>query len=213
MSDIEEIIPPPRPKPVIIDLMSDDEAEPERSPRLNARTSPSPELPFGNDMEPFNLRPANGSMDAANWVFPAEEDYLPFLTHDEQAQQEAGASQVAHDRNLSWAVDDDASFTAGNSVVTADDCLQRVLEIFPDISHEHVIKLYNDFDMAGDYEVLPGPARLDNIIEQLVSATSYPKQEKHVTAPKKRKREESEDSGDLRQWYVYFRLIPLLLIP
>lgn len=203
MSDVEEITPPPRPKPVIIDLMSDDEAEPEPSPPR--RKSPSPELPFGGDMEPFNHRPANRNMEA-DWAFPAEEDYLPFLNHDEQPQQQADATQESHDRDLAWAVDDDATFTAepSNSIVTADDCLQRVLEIFPDISHEHVVKLYSDFDVAGDYEVLPGPARLDNIIEQLVSAASYPRQERQVKAPKKRKREESDETGDLRQWYVYF---------
>lgn len=81
-------------------------------------------------------------------------------------------------------------------VVTADICLQRVLEIFPDISHDFVYSLYNEFDQSGDYETLPGPARLDNIIEQLVSATSYPKQDKG----KKRKRQESIDEDPFQKW-------------
>lgn len=62
--------------------------------------------------------------------------------------------------------------------VTADECLARVLEIFPEISHEYVRNLFNDFDREGDYEVLPGWARRDNIIEQLVSNPTYPKEEK-----------------------------------
>ena len=96
---------------------------------------------------------------------------------------------IARDREVALALD--------NQAVTADTCLQRVLEIFPDISHEHVVKLYNDFGHEGDYETLPGQARLDNIIEQLVSAPSYPKQEKGKL---KRKREPSIDENDAKKW-------------
>ena len=82
---------------------------------------------------------------------------------------------------------------------TADDCLRRVLDIFPDISHEYIIDLYNGFEHEGDYELLPGQARLDNIIEQLVSANSYPKQEKGKQALK-RKRQASIDDYDVKKW-------------
>jgi TRIAD3 protein (E3 ubiquitin-protein ligase RNF216) len=103
----------------------------------------------------------------------------------------AGATNenIMHDHELALALD--------NRAVTADDCLQRILEIFPDISHEHVLKLYNDFGQEGDYETLPGQARLDNIIEQLVSAPTYPKQEKGKL---KRKREPSIDESDTKKW-------------
>lgn len=96
---------------------------------------------------------------------------------------------LAHDREISLALGND-------QVCTVEDCLQRVLEIFPDISHEYVRTLYYDFDQQGDYEILPGAARLDNIIEQLVSAVSYPKQEKG----KKRKREENLLDGNEKYW-------------
>lgn len=81
--------------------------------------------------------------------------------------------------------------------MTADACLQRILEIFPDISHEYVIKLYDELGKEGDYETLPGQARLDNIIEQLAEATSYPKQEK---GRRKRKRELSVHENDTARW-------------
>ena len=93
--------------------------------------------------------------------------------------------------------DHEIALALDNGAVTADDCLKRVLEIFPDISHEHVLKLYNDFGEQGDYETLPGQARLDNIIEQLVSAPTYPKQEKGKL---KRKREPSIDESDTKKW-------------
>lgn len=81
---------------------------------------------------------------------------------------------------------------------TVDDCLQHVLEIFPDISHEHVRNLYASFDHTGDFEALAGRARLDNIVEQLVSATSYPKQERGKL---KRKRELSlGGTVDVKKW-------------
>jgi TRIAD3 protein (E3 ubiquitin-protein ligase RNF216) len=95
--------------------------------------------------------------------------------------------------------DDEIALAFENTNVTADGCLQRVLSIFPDISHEYVFKLYNDFETEGDYEVLPGQARLDNIIEQLVSNPSYPKQEKGKK-PLKRKREESDDDDSIKKW-------------
>lgn len=83
-------------------------------------------------------------------------------------------------------------------------CLESVLEIFPDVSHEYVKKRYNDFEKAGGYtyEKLPGLARLDTMIEELLAATIYPKQEK-VVSQKKRKRESScssNESIDDTQW-------------
>lgn len=94
----------------------------------------------------------------------------------------------------------DDAHALSEEAFTADSCLKRVLEIFPDISHAHVLELYNDFGSNSGYENLPRPARLDNIIEQLVSATSYPKQERGKQAVKKRKREDSIDENDTKRW-------------
>ncbi|KXL46230.1 hypothetical protein M433DRAFT_4038, partial [Acidomyces richmondensis BFW] len=95
----------------------------------------------------------------------------------------------------------------GDQDLTFDVCLQRVLEIFPDVSHDHVLKLYEDFDEGGDFGNLRGYARLDSIVEQLVSGPPYPKQDKVKATAKKRKREErmedddeDEDDDQLRVW-------------
>ena len=90
--------------------------------------------------------------------------------------------------------------------VNADYCLQRVLAIFPDISHDYVFNLFNDFEREGDYQVLAGDARLENIIEQLVTNPSYPKQEKGKKALK-RKREDSIEDTDSAQWENADRMV------
>ncbi|CAK3930414.1 Hypothetical predicted protein [Lecanosticta acicola] len=84
-----------------------------------------------------------------------------------------------------------------DSDFTADVCLQRVLAIFPDINHEHVHKLYSDFDHDTSLQSLSGRSRLENIIEKLISGESYPKQDKGKQ--KKRKREDDED-GMVERW-------------
>lgn len=118
-------------------------------------------------------------------IFIPDEDEAPLQAHVGAVND----ANVVQDRQVARALDNARE-------VTVDACLQRVLEIFPDISHDYVYSLYNEFDQGGDYETLPGPARLDNIIEQLVSATSYPKQEKG----KKRKREDSTEADPFQQW-------------
>lgn len=93
--------------------------------------------------------------------------------------------------------DRDLAGTLGQNY-TADSCLQQVLEIFPDVQHEHVLQLYRDFDETSGYEPLPGPARFDSIIDKLLTA-EYPKQTKGKQ-PLKRKRESSVESDDTKQW-------------
>ena len=110
---------------------------------------------------------------------------------------------VERDREIALALE--------NQDVTADMCLQRVLEIFPDISHEHVLKLYEDLGKEGDYETLPGQARVDNIIEQLADSTSYPKQERGKL---KRKREPSIDENEAQKYEKQDRIpVPSNLNP
>nr|POE72314.1 e3 ubiquitin-protein ligase [Quercus suber] len=91
-----------------------------------------------------------------------------------------------------------ALVTASSEEFTSAHCLDRVLEIFPDISHEYVRMLYDNYAENGDYETLPGPARFDNILEQLLESGVYPKQE---TAARQRKRKrESSSSIDDSEW-------------
>ncbi|WPH04591.1 Hypothetical protein R9X50_00748300 [Acrodontium crateriforme] len=87
-----------------------------------------------------------------------------------------------------------------NEEFTAAICLGRVLEIFPDVNHDHVTNLYNDLkshDVGAEdgQGRLSSQARLQNILEQLMGSTSYPKQDKG----KKRKRAESVEA-DVSPW-------------
>ena len=176
-----------------------------------------PDQPHGGyyiDIDGENVYIPDEDFDLAAAVAPAQPAAAQTLRDYEiamgllQPEQAPGAFPTADDDNI--ARDREIALALENRAVTADDCLQHVLEIFPDISHEHVLKLYHDFGQEGDYETLPGQARLDNIIEQLVSAPSYPKQEKGKL---KRKRELSIDENDTKKWEKEDRpLAPAFLV-
>ena len=152
-------------------------------------------IPDEDVNEPFEVASAAGVADA-----DAARDYeIAMALNEETAQGRKGADTAAMGGEAEANHDHEMALALDNQAVTVDDCLQRVLEIFPDISHEYVTNLYNDFGEEGDYETLPGQARLDNIIEQLVSATSYPKQEKGKQVLK-RKREDSVDDSVMKKW-------------
>jgi E3 ubiquitin-protein ligase RNF216 len=119
------------------------------------------------------------------------------LARDEEMALNLAKEDAANESDV--AQDHQFALSLEEQEMTADRCLQSVLAIFPDISHEYVIGLYNQFDEEGDYQILPGQARLDNIIEQLVENPSYPKQEKGKR-PLKRKREGSTDDNETNKW-------------
>nr|OQO20942.1 hypothetical protein B0A51_11454 [Rachicladosporium sp. CCFEE 5018] len=77
---------------------------------------------------------------------------------------------------------------------TVDTCLQRVLELFPDVCHDHVIRLYQQHDDNNGYEAIPGPARLDSIIDSLLTDSTYPRQKS--ISDLKRKRADSREDAD-----------------
>lgn len=83
--------------------------------------------------------------------------------------------------------------------MTADQILQKVQEVFPDISHEHVLQRYHQFDQDLISGPIPGQARFDNIIERLLDDGEYPKQLKGKQ-PLKRKREESAADDGRTKW-------------
>ena len=202
----------------VIDLVSDDDntdgptMEPPRS-NMVIELEPDSDVDSTGDHTPSlqGHTPAVDLLDAALDIgvpeqngagggtfinIDGEEVFIP--DEDEELEEvcQAGTANanpdIARDQDIALALDNDSTFTA-------DDCLQRVLQLFPDIEHEYVYNLYNDFDREGDYEILPGVARLDNIIEQLVTSVSYPKQESGKQAVK-RKRQESLDENDPKKW-------------
>lgn len=119
------------------------------------------------------------------FLIDGEEVFIP----DERPATPANGTTTTSDDNA-------ARGAAQESAFTVDDCLQHVLEIFPDISHDYVRNLWASFE--NDYETRPGRARLDNIVQQLASASTYPKQAKGKL---KRKRDDSaEVTVEIKKW-------------
>ncbi|KAK5165469.1 uncharacterized protein LTR77_008998 [Saxophila tyrrhenica] len=212
----------------VVNLVSDDEDSDPDTPPLAIKRENSParriHAPLYNDpsgappVKVETASPEPPQMEQQDAPVAGEYIYIdgkPVFIPDEPAEHDhfnAFETDPARDEQLALALANGADLDTGahdhddpmdidmdDDEVTQDTCLQQVLAIFPDISHDHVIDLYTAFDREGDYEVLPGRARLDNIIEQLVSSESYPKQEKGKRALK-RKREDSIDGIDFKKW-------------
>lgn len=180
-------IPLPTLRPLPVQIDSDEEGEAEAATDLpGAFPVEHPPAQRAASAQPWQERRIDGGMVV---VLDGDEVFIP----DEESQA-TGTADVA--RALAGAAAIEVS--QHHRDFTFEDCLLHVLEIFPDISHDHVNNLWSSFDHEGDYEILSGRARLDNIVEQLVSATTYPKEKK---GKRKRKREESVDGPiDLKRW-------------
>ncbi|KAK3677874.1 hypothetical protein LTR78_001969 [Recurvomyces mirabilis] len=210
-----------REEPEVIDLLSDDSVPSSATPQTrtpldldeDGNLSPLHDLPYGvfhdfDDLEddlpvPVAAEPLHRgqyiNIDGEDIFIPDEEEVPPVQGDATELDAELAAA-LSNEQADGGAQAGAADFALVDEEITADSCLQRVLEIFPDVDHEHIRKLWADFDSNEDYESLSGSGRLDNIINQLVSATSYPKAEKGKQATHKRKREDSIDENDFKQW-------------
>ena len=92
---------------------------------------------------------------------------------------------------------------------TFDTCLRDILEVFPDISHEHVRDLYNNRDHNPDH----GQTVEQCLIEQILDGGRYPKERERLRELKelKRKREDrnSDDEEAARWKFIDLRDDPL----
>ena len=185
--------------PEVIDLVSDDSDEAESSPPRERRRktldfddagnlTPLAEAPF---YEPFQSAATSSSSrgrpnkDVKGEIIVLSDGEEVFIIDDEDSIERA--ETVGMLSNF-----DTPAFAAPEQEITAESCLQLVLEIFPDVSHEHVLRLYDSF------EAVSGKTKRDNIIEKLVSDSAYPKQEKQTQ--KKRKRAASTDDSGVQRW-------------
>lgn len=190
----------------IIDLVSDSEdEEPAPAPAaaaIDLRASPEEDRDLDGDAlfnddglfadyfpmpGPFNDGPAMPAMPAMGDLadVPLVIDDFGYL--DEDPQQQAGADQEERDLELARSLD-------AGQVLSEDDCLARVYEMFPDVCPEHASTLYAQI---GEENELPAAVRLDRIIEKLLTSGPYPKRKKEPQL--KRKREESVDL-DSKRW-------------
>ncbi|KAI7155143.1 hypothetical protein KC349_g7192 [Hortaea werneckii] len=185
--------------PEVIDLVSDDSDETASGPPHERRRktldfddagnlTPLAEAPF---YEPFESAATSSSSrgrpnkDVKGEIIVLSDGEEVFIIDDD------GPTERAETVGMLSTFDTPA-FEAPEQEITTEGCLQLVLEIFPDVSHEHVLQLYDSF------EAVSGKTKLDNIIEKLVSDPAYPKQEKQTQ--KKRKRAASTDDSDAQRW-------------
>ncbi|KAF2496158.1 hypothetical protein BU16DRAFT_368160 [Lophium mytilinum] len=75
---------------------------------------------------------------------------------------------------------------------TEDDALQKILDIFPDIAHDHVLNLYRE----GLHDGVLSSVWCDQLITRLVDSGSYPKESERRRKDLKRKRTDTQDDED-----------------
>jgi hypothetical protein len=119
-------------------------------------------------------------------------DDFGYLDEEPQQQQQAGAAEQ-EERDLQLARDLDNE----QHVLTKDDCLARVYEMFPDVCPEHTLTVYDKVAEDADFE-LTADIRLDRMIEKLIADAPYQKRKKD-TQHLKRKREDSADD-EYKRW-------------
>ncbi|PIA88930.1 E3 ubiquitin-protein ligase [Cercospora beticola] len=95
-------------------------------------------------------------------------------------------------------------------VYNSDTCLQRVLEVFPDVSHEHVLSLYAE--LGQQQPPMLGPDIYENIVTKLAEADNYPKQGKGKQPAAKRKAESELQNDDFKRWEGPDRRAPLKML-
>lgn len=110
--------------------------------------------------------------------------------------EHTAAEQVQRDYEIAVAINEENSFANNEQTFDPNTCLQRVLELFPDIKHEYVLELWEESQASSD--VVPAVARLEAVIERLLSGPSYPKEER-IKSPLKRKRQTSVEA-DKQRW-------------
>ncbi|RMY67297.1 hypothetical protein D0863_07881 [Hortaea werneckii] len=185
--------------PEVIDLVSDDSDEAGAGPSHERRRktldfddagnlASLAERPFYDTIEsaaPSSSSRGRPNQDVKGEVIVLSDGEEVFIIDDEDPTERAGTFGMP-------STFDTTAIIAPEPEITPEGCLQLVLEIFPDVSHEHVRYLYDSFEAES------GKTKRDNIIEKLVSDPAYPKQEKQTQ--KKRKRAASTDDSDVQRW-------------
>ena len=77
-------------------------------------------------------------------------------------------------------------------------CLQQVLEVFPDISHDHVQTLYDEL-LAGETQVAVGAPIPELLIAQILDGGKYPKERDRQRELKRKRSTTKQDSDDERK--------------
>ncbi|KAL8968215.1 MAG: hypothetical protein Q9183_002567 [Haloplaca sp. 2 TL-2023] len=77
-------------------------------------------------------------------------------------------------------------------------CLEQVLEVFPDVSHDHVQTLYDEL-FAGETQVAVGAPIPELLIAQILDGGKYPKERDRQRELKRKRSTTKQDSDDERK--------------
>lgn len=78
-----------------------------------------------------------------------------------------------------------------------DVCLAEIVEVFPDISREHVKSLYNDLDhQNGPYAQTPAQI----LIEKVLDGGNYPKEKDRIKELKRKRSDRNSDEEEAARW-------------
>lgn len=92
-----------------------------------------------------------------------------------------------------------APYSSGASTVVSpyEKCLAEVLELFPDISREHVQSLYNSLNHQDDFYAQTAAQVL---IEKVLDGGKYPKEKDKMKELKRKRSDKNSDEEEAARW-------------
>lgn len=193
---------PPQQEVIDLTLDSDDEAAPVPvDDYVQLENAPEEQRDFFEDPDPLEIfddyyhvpgqfidppLPAMGDLRDVPLVI----DDFGYL--EEEPQQQPGANQEELDAQIARNLEEDQQH-----ILTKDDCLARVYEMFPDVCPEHTLTLYDQVADGADFD-LSAAIRLDRIIEKLITDAPYPKRKKDTQHLKRKRRDSNDD--EYKRW-------------
>lgn len=83
------------------------------------------------------------------------------------------------------------------AILPYDACLAEVIEVFPDISREHVQSLYNKLDhQNGPYAQTPAQI----LIEKILDGGKYPREKDRIKELKRKRSDRNSDEEEAARW-------------
>ncbi|KAK4693198.1 hypothetical protein P7C71_g4153, partial [Lecanoromycetidae sp. Uapishka_2] len=134
-------------------------------------------------------------------VIDLESDSDDSETYDEyiaSSDIEEGVGAIRINRN------DLATISEGsgtrNMVDSYESCLNEILEVFPDISHEHVQQIYEKhIQVTGPYQP-PEVTVAQTLIEKILDKGTYPKERDRIRELKRKRSQGNTDAEEAARW-------------
>ncbi len=154
-------------------------------------------------MEPFRdweaIELSDGE-DDDSFTFDADQEFL--------ANDEFDRGSPSHNRQAEEDVDPlnygrpngPGSRGAPNPIDSYQACLPEILEVFPDISHDHVQQIYDkDFEAIGPYE-RHNNTTAQRLIGKILDNGNYPKEKDRIRELKRKRSSKNIDEEEAAKW-------------